>query len=241
MNSPGQRRGGKARFYLEGESWPEELAWHELEPGSLELMGDNLARAIMPRLRTWLERHGALLERLALEGRYLGQDSRLDLTTFDWPRFCPNLRRLWLRGFGLGAAVLAPPRLEQVHLQECHLAASAQIALAQAPGAAGCALQDLTLHQCTLLAGLQVGAEAELRSFDLRVDEAVADLALDFTDCSQLRRLALECHGSLRLTLAGAMSQLTELRLDPGPTGKLELELSALRDCRFDLIRRHYC
>lgn len=241
MTSPGQRRGGKARFYLEGDSWPEELAWDELEPGSLELMGDNLAAAIMTRLKPWLERHGALLERLALESRYLGRETRLDLIAFDWSRHCPNLRRLWLRGFGLGAGVFEPPRLEQLHLQECHLTASAPIALAQTAGAAGSSLQDLTLHQCALSPGLRVGAQAELRSFDMRADEPTAELALDFADCSQLRRLALEFHGPARLTLGGAMSQLAELRLDPGPNGALELDLSALRDCRFDLIRRHYC
>ncbi len=241
MSAPGHRRGGKTRFYLEGDVWPAELAWHELEPGSLELMGDNLAGANLRRLPPWLERHGTLLDRLALESRYLGREARLDLAGFDWPRHCPNLRRLWLQGFGLDGSVFAPPRLEQLHLQECHLSAATAIALALEPCTAGAALQELTLHQCELQSGLAVGTNAELRSFDLRGDGPSLATHFSFIGCSQLRRLAVEYHGPGRVTLAGAMPQLAEVRLDGGPQGQLALDLDALRDCRFDLIRRHYC
>lgn len=241
MSAPGQRRGGKARFYLEGDAWPTELAWHELEPGTLELMGDNLAGVNLTRLRPFLERHGALLERLALECRYLGRDARLELAGFDWSHHCPNLRRLWLCGFGLETSVFAPPRLEQLHLQECHLLASAAIALADTPSDPGAALQDLTLHQCDLPCALSLGAGAELRSFDLRSDGPGSANQFHFAGCGQLRRIAIECGGQGQVILSGAMSQLTEVRLDGGAQGELDLELDDLRDCRFDLIRRHYC
>lgn len=244
MSSGGRRR-GPARWFLEGDSWPEELDWGSIEPGQLEIVGDNLAGTNARRIGPFLERYGSLISHLSLESRYLGQEARIDLSVLDLAKLCPNLTRLWLQGVVVSNQVWMAPKLMKLHLQECTITTPDDLRLGEDISGPGVALEEVALYQCHWPAGsLHWGAYSGLRDFDYRLDDTAENAfpqRFTFRDCGELSKLTVQIMNTFELGLSGRMPQLEVVRLDAGESHDSVLQTDELQDCTFDAICRYYC
>jgi len=243
MSAPGGgRRGGPARWYLEGDTWPEELAWGDLEPGRLEIAGDNLAGTNARRLGPFLERHGALVSHLSLESRYLGEEARIDLSAIDLVKHCPHVTRLWLQGFRVTTRVFALPQLTQLHLSDCTVVGASVPPLGDVPGGPGSRLEETAFFRCRFEASeLTWGPHAGLRELECRGEAEAWPPTATFDGCRDLVKLTLDLDAAFKVCLRGSMPHLSSVRLHAGRGREAGLDHAALRDCSFDLIRTVHC
>ena len=245
MSISRSRRGGPIHWFIEGETWPEEPVWGDIEPGKLEVIGDNLAGTAARRMGPFLERYGSLISNLSLESRYLGPEARIDLSVLNLAKLCPNLTRLWMQGVTVSSSVFGPAKLEKLHLQECGISGSDALRLGDSQHGAAVNLEEVALYQCNLATpSLSWGPFSGLRDFDYRLDDPSENrypANFHFADCGELSKLTLDIKGDFSLSLAGIMPQLAEVRLDAGPQHQAQLLAENLRQCTFNLVRKHYC
>lgn len=231
------------RWFIDGDDWGKEPKWGELKSGELEIIGDNLATNVVARMPEILAKHGALVGRLTLECRYMDGEATLDFTTFEFPKSCPNLRYLWIKGGRLNVSALELARLEQVVLSECGMLAEEEIHLAKEPGGAGSALEQVSFENTSFAVGvLSFGGASNLRDFSWRLEIEGRNHpdVFRFEDCEMLTRADLDIAGSFEVQLAGRLGRVEEVRVDSGKEGQVGLDTSELESASFNLVQKIY-